>query len=176
MSSFIFRFCKRQYISKPKRKFYTTQAEGLGGKAPMRQGVIKQVKIGPYRFKNVPTYIFDDEYNVTSYPYLGGLIGNDLLRRFNLIINYERRDLYLVPNSHFKDPFDYSYTGLGIYMIDGEIEVVDVMPDSPSEEAGFKPGDVIMAVSNNFTRNIQTYKRLLQTPGQKVKILDYAGR
>ncbi|WP_461400157.1 retroviral-like aspartic protease family protein, partial [Flavitalea sp.] len=59
----------------PKRKFYTTQAEGLGGKAPMRQGIIKQVKIGPYKFKKVPTYIFDDEYNVTSYPYLGGLIG-----------------------------------------------------------------------------------------------------
>ena len=155
----------------PKRKFYTTQAEGLGGKAPMRQGVIKQIKIGPYRFKKVPTYIFDDEYNVTSYPYLGGLIGNDLLRRFNLILNYDRRDLYLVPNSHFKDAFDYSYTGLGIYMIDGEIEVVDVMPNSPSEAAGLKPGDVIMAVSNNFSRNIQTYKGLLQTPGQKVKIL-----
>jgi hypothetical protein len=28
----------------PKRKFYATQAEGLGGKAPMRQGVIKQIK------------------------------------------------------------------------------------------------------------------------------------
>jgi hypothetical protein len=155
----------------PKRKFYTTQAEGLGGKAPMRQGVIKQVRIGPYKFRKVPTYIFDDEYNVTSYPYLGGLIGNDLLRRFNLIMNYERRDLYLIPNSHFKDPFDYSYTGLGIYMIDGEIIVVDVMPNSPSEAAGLKPGDVLMAVSNNFSRNIQTYKSLLQTPGQKVKIL-----
>ena len=155
----------------PKRKFYSTQAEGLGGKAPMRQGVIKQVKIGPYKFKKVPTYIFDDEYNVTSYPYLGGLIGNDLLRRFNLIINYERRDLYLTPNSHFKDAFDYSYTGLGIYMVEGDIVVVDVMPNSPAEAAGFKPGDVVMAVSNNFTRNIQTYKSLLQTPGQKAKIL-----
>jgi hypothetical protein len=155
----------------PKRKFHTTQAEGLGGKAPMRQGVIKQVKIGPYKFKKVPTYIFDDEYNVTSYPYLGGLIGNDLLRRFNLIINYERRDIYMTPNSHFKDAFDYSYTGLGIYMVEGEIMVVDVMPGSPSEVGGFKPGDIIMAVANNFTRNIQVYKSLLQTPGEKVKVL-----
>jgi hypothetical protein len=155
----------------PKRKFHTTQAEGLGGKAPMRQGVIKQVKIGPYKFRKVPTYIFDDEYNVTSYPYLGGLIGNDLLRRFNLIINYDRRDIYMIPNSHFKDAFDYSYTGLGIYMVDGEIMVVDVMPNSPSEAAGFKAGDVIMAVSNNFSRNIQLYKSLMQTPGEKVRVL-----
>lgn len=156
---------------KPKRKWFITQAEGLGGKAPMRQGVIKQVRVGPYRFRNVPTYIFDDEYNVTSYPYLGGLIGNDLLRRFNLIINYERRDIYLIPNSHFKDVFDYSYTGLGIYLIDGEIMIVDVMPKSPAEEAGFKSGDIIAAVENNFSQNIQAYKNLMQTPGQKLKIL-----
>ena len=155
----------------PKRRWYSTQAEGLGGKAPMRQGVLKQVRIGPYKFRNVPTYIFDDEYNVTSYPYLGGLIGNDLLRRFNLIVNYERRDLYLMPNSHFKEPFDYAYTGLGMYVIDGEIRVIDVMPNSPAQEAGFQPGDIIMAVANNFSKNIQAYKVLMQTANEKLKIL-----
>lgn len=155
----------------PKRKWYATQAEGLGGKAPMRQGVIKQIKLGPYKFKNVPTYIFDDEYNVTSYPYLGGLIGNDLLRRFNVIINYGKRDLYLMPNSHLRDPFDYAYTGLGIYTIDGDVKVIDVMPKSPAEQAGFKPGDIIMAIENNFSSNIQTYKTLLQSATGKLKIL-----
>ena len=156
---------------KPKRKWYATQAEGLGGKAPMKQGVIKQIQLGPYKFKNVPTYIFDDAYNVTQYPALGGLIGNDLLRRFNLIINYERKDIYMIPNSHYKEQFDYSYTGLGMYVVDGEIQVVDIMPESPAEQAGFKPGDVIMGVANNFSNNIQTYKNLMQTPGEKLKIL-----
>jgi hypothetical protein len=156
---------------KPKRKWYATQAEGLGGKAPMKQGVIKQVQVGPYKFRNVPTYIFDDEYNVTAYPALAGLIGNDLLRRFNLIINYERKDIYMTPNSHYKEQFDYSYTGLGMYVIDGEIQVVDIMPESPAEQAGFKEGDVIMAVANNFSNNIQTYKNLMQTPGERLKVL-----
>ena len=164
-------FVSDSIFIKPKRKWYATQAEGLGGKAPMKQGVIRQVQIGPYRFRNVPTYIFDDEYNVTSYPYLGGLIGNDLLRRFNLIINYDRRDIYMIPNSHFKEPFDYSYTGLGMYFVDGEIVVVDIMPESPAEEAGFKEGDVIMAVENNFSKNIQAYKNLMQNPGERIKIL-----
>lgn len=156
---------------RPRRKWYATQAEGLGGKAPMKQGVIRQLRFGPYKFRNVPAYIFEDEYNVTSYPYLGGLIGNDLLRRFNLILNYERRDIYMVPNSHFKDVFDYSYTGLGLYLVDGEIEVVDIMPGSPAEKAGFRQGDVILSVGNNFSKNIQTYKNLMQTPGEKLKVL-----
>jgi hypothetical protein len=156
---------------KPKRKWYATQAEGLGGKAPMKQGVVKQLNFGPYKFKNVPTYIFDDEYNVTAYPSLAGLIGNDLLRRFNLILNYDRKDIYMIPNSHFKEPFDYSYTGLGMYVVDGEIQVVDIMPESPAEQAGFRTGDIIMAVSNNFSKNIQAYKNLMQTPGERLKVL-----
>ena len=164
-------FVSDSLFLRSKRKWYTTQAEGLGGKAPMRQGVIRQIRIGPYKFRNIPTYIFDDQYNVTSYPYLGGLIGNDLLRRFNLIINYEKRDIYMTPNTHFKDVFDYSYTGIGMYVIDGEIRIIDVMPGSPAEEAGFKSEDIIMAVENNFSQSIQTYKNLMQSPGQKLKVL-----
>ena len=153
------------------RKIFSTQAQGLGGKANMQLTTIKEVRLGPYRFHKVPTYIFDDQYNVTSYPNLGGLIGNDILRRFNVTLNYERRSIYLMPNSHYRDQFDYSYTGLGIYWIDGEVRVGDVMKDSPAEKAGFKEDDVIVAVGNNFSNNIQTYKNLLQNTGEKVKII-----
>lgn len=155
----------------PRKKTYLTQAEGLGGKANMRLTTIRELKIGPYRFRNVPTYIFDDDYNVTSYPNLGGLLGNDILRRFNVVLNYEHREIYLIPNSHYRDLFDYSYTGLGIYWVEGEIRVGDVMKDSPAEKAGFKEDDIILAVNNNFSNNIQLYKNLLQSAGEKVKVV-----
>ena len=85
----------------------------MGGKAIMMETTMKEFKLGPYRFKNVPTHIFDDDYNVTDAPYLAGLIGNDILRRFNVILNYDKKQIYLLPNSHYRDQFDYSYTGLG---------------------------------------------------------------
>lgn len=153
------------------KKLYPTQAEGLGGKTLMKLTTIKEFRIGPYRFRKVPTYIFEDEYNVTSYPYLGGLIGNDLLRRFNVILNYERRDIYLMPNRHFREPFDYAYTGLGFYFINGQVTVTDIMKDSPAEKAGFLEGDIIIAVENNMSRNIQVYRNMLQQPGARIKFL-----
>ena len=157
-------------FSKGKR-IYTTQAEGLGGKTYMKLTTLKEFRIGPYRFRRVPTFIFEDEFNVTSYPYLGGLIGNDLLRRFNVILNYERRDIYLMPNKHYREPFDYAYTGLGFYYIDGQVTVTDIMKDSPAEAAGFREGDIIIAVENNMSRNIQVYRNMLQQPGVKLKFL-----
>ena len=156
--------------SKKKQPVYT-QAQGLGGKADMRLTTIKEFRLGPFRFRNVPVYIFDDDYNVTSYPTLGGLIGNDILRRFNVIINYDRREIHLTPNSHYRDFFDYSYTGMGIYWIDDQIEVGDIMKDSPAEKAGFKVNDVLIAVNNNFSKDIQIYKNLFQNPGEKVKVI-----
>ncbi len=158
-------------VFRKKRKFYPTQAEGLGGKTKMDITVVKEVRIGPYKFKKVPVHVFEDDYNVTSYPLLGGIMGNDILRRFNVILNYPEQSIHLKSNSHFADPFDYAYTGLGIYLIDGEIRVIDVMPDSPGDYAGFLPGDIIFSVESNVTKNIQAYKTLFQNSIGKVKVV-----
>jgi predicted aspartyl protease len=164
-------FIRDSAILNLNKKPLPTQAQGMGGKANMQVTTMKEFRIGPYRFRNIPTHIFEDEFNVTSYPYLAGLIGNDVLRRFNIILNYEKKIFYLNPNSHFRDQFDYSYTGLGLYWIEGEIRVGDVMKDSPAEKAGFKVDDIVIGINNNMSQNLQLYKSMLQNSGDKVKIL-----
>jgi hypothetical protein len=158
-------------LLKKNKKLFPTQAEGLGGKKEMNLTVLKEVKLGPYRFKKVPAYIFDDEFNVTSYPMLGGLIGNDILRRFNIVLNYPDQQIFIKPNKRFNDSFDYSYNGLGIYIVEGAITAVDIMKNSPAEKAGFQEGDIIVAVDNNVSNNIQTYKSILQTANARVRVL-----
>lgn len=157
-------------LYKNKKLFYK-EAEGPGGRINMQMTVIKEVKFGPYRFKNVPVYIFKDDYNITSYPYLGGLIGNDLLRRFNCFLNYERRDFYLIPNSHFLEPFDYSYSGIELYLINGVIVIGDVAPGSPGEQAGLKEGDEVVAINKVFNSNLTQLKAALQNSNNRVRII-----
>ncbi len=154
-----------------KRKRWIKEGEGLGGKIDMELTVIKEVKLGPYRFKNVPVFIFDDETNITSYPNLGGLLGNDILRRFNVIINYPRGDIYITPNRHFSETFDYSYSGMELYMVDGKIIAGDVARGGPAEAAGVKEGDQVLAVNKSFNQNLNQYKIALQTPNEKVKLI-----
>ena len=163
-------FAKDSSILLSRRKPVITEAEGMGGRLRMSQTVIKELKIGPYKFRMIPTYIFDDEYNVTAYPEVGGLIGDELLRRFNLIINYPNHEINLLPNSHFNDMFDYSYTGLAIYYVDGKIIVDDVIKGSPAEKAGVLKGDILVGVGNNISNNIQQYKTLLQSTGEKIPL------
>jgi hypothetical protein len=164
-------FAEDSAVLHKKRKLWAKEGEGVGGSIDMHLTVVKEFKLGPYRFRNVPTYIFEDVYNVTSYPYLGGLIGNDLLRRFNTIINYEKRDIYLIPNSHYRDQFDYSYSGIELYFIGGQIEIGDVAKGSPAEQAGLKERDVVVAINNNFTQSLNQYKIALQSANEKIKII-----
>ena len=148
----------------------------MGGRLQMRITVLKMVQIGPYRFRNVPTYLYDDDFNVTSYPFVGGLLGNDLLRRFNMIINYPKREIHLLPNAHFKDAFDYAYTGMAVYYLDGLIVIEDIIKDSPAEKAGLQKDDVIIGVDHNFSNNIMQYKTALQTPNHKIKLTISRGK
>lgn len=154
-----------------KRKPVVTQAEGVGGRLRMRLTVIKRLKVGPYTFFNVPTYLYADSFNVTAYPFVGGLLGNDLLRRFNLTLNYPDRNIHLLPNSHFKEPFDYVYSGLGIYFENGNVKVEEVIPNSPAEKAGIKNGDILISVGTNFSNNIMAYKTVLQTQTGNIKLI-----
>jgi len=86
-------------------------------------------------------------------------------------LNYPDRLIHLTPNSHMRDPFDYSYTGMNYYFIDGKIVITEIQQGSPAELAGIQPGDVIFAIDNNFSNSISQYKALLQHPGQKVKMI-----
>ena len=165
------KFARDSAILLNRRKPVTTQAQGMAGKLQMQLTVIKEVKIGPYKFRAVPTYLYKDDYNVTSYPYTGGLLGNDLLRRFNMIFNYPNREIHLSPNTHFNDDFDYAYTGLGLYYVNDKIIVEDVIEGSPASKAGFKMNDQVVAVNKNFSMNIQVYKDLLQKPYEIIKVL-----
>lgn len=164
-------FVRDSSVLLSRRKPLVTQAEGVGGKLQMRLTVVKKLRIGPYNFYNVPTYLYSDSFNLTSYPFVGGLVGNDLLRRFNLIFNYPAREVHLLPNSRFREQFDYAYTGLAIYFEENEIKVEAVVAGSPAEKAGILEGDILIAVGNNFSNSIMAYKTILQNSDDKIKII-----
>lgn len=164
-------FSQDSAVLKKRRRPVSIQVQGLGGKKQMLLSIIKEVQIGPYRFRKVPANILDDEFNATSYPFLGGLIGDDILRRFNIIFNYGKREIHLLPNAHYNDDFDYSYTGVNMFYVDGRIILDDVIYRSPAYKAGLKKGDIVLGVNTNFSNDIGTYKNIMQAVGEKITLL-----
>jgi Aspartyl protease len=164
-------FLKDNNFLLSRRKPVITEVQGLNGKKKMRLTVVKRLQIGPYYFRNVPTNLYDDEENVTSYPYTAGLLGNDILRRFNITLNYASREIYLIPNNSFDDPFDYAYTGMTLFAYDNKVIIDDIVSKSPAEKAGLKNGDEVICVSKDCSGRIQVYENLLQKARESIKII-----
>jgi predicted aspartyl protease len=166
------KFVQDSNIYNNSKNISIVQIEGMGGKTTTKIATTKEVKIGPYKFRNVPTFIYNDSFDVLKYPTVVGLIGNELLRRFNWVLNYSEGEMYIQPNTFYNDPFDYSYTGLSIYLVDGFMEIVDIVPNSPGAIAGFKPGDIIFSVDNTISTSLKQTKDLFQVNNRrKVKVL-----
>lgn len=164
-------FANKHLDMKRKKNLPNKLIQGVGGTISMQTTVVKKLKIGKYKFRNVPTYLFEDVYHLTSTRKLGGLLGNDLLRRFNVTLNYSEREIYLKPNSYFWEPFDYVYSGLELCAIENVPIVCDLAKGSPADSAGLKVGDVVLSMGNDLSQNLYRYKTILQKKSGKIHML-----
>lgn len=67
---------------------------------------LPRLKFGNHVLTNVPV----DLQLPGVEPYPLELLGNDLLKRFDCVIDYNDEAIYLRPNLHFKDPYDRTRT------------------------------------------------------------------
>ncbi|MFC4212591.1 hypothetical protein ACFOWA_15430 [Pedobacter lithocola] len=64
------------------------------------QATIPEVKIGSLKIKNYETVAFDlqsvtDTYQQFGHPPISGIIGGDILMKYNAVINYDKLNLKL---------------------------------------------------------------------------------
>jgi len=78
---------------------------GLSGDIHGEFGRVSSVRIGSHRLKDVVTAFPPAEVR-SKQEGADGIVGSDLLRRFNVIFDYERLRMYLKPNRSFETPFE----------------------------------------------------------------------
>jgi len=78
---------------------------GLRGDIYGKKGRIAKLIIGPYELKDVAA-VFPPAKTRSKQENADGILGNNSLRRFNLIFDYENKKLYIKPNSHFDERFE----------------------------------------------------------------------
>src|SRR5262249_26410133 len=88
---------------------------------------------------------------ISSDDSFSGIIGGEVLRRFRLVLDHPRQQMFLEPNPNFSEPYDFDMSGMFLTAgSDGldKIQVREVLRSSPAFDAGVRPGDVIAGVDN----------------------------
>lgn len=122
---------------------------GLGGLILGFKGKLHKVEFGRFAFENVITAFqeIDSTFLANGMLIRDGLLGNELLSRFEVIIDYFRSKLYLKPNKDYTKAFKYDRSGIILFALGRKFNqfVINAIIDgSPAHKADLRQGDKIL--------------------------------
>lgn len=154
--------------------------DGLSGEIGGFLGIISSVELMNNRYDNLPIYF--QRYDSLSFSYeeinglRNGIVGNLLLHRAVIVLDYNRSKLYFKPNRKFTKPFKFNKSGMIVFAIGQEFEeyiVKFVIKDSPADLAGIKTGDFISSINyipKSFLNMGLINKMISRKEGSKIRL------
>ena len=174
---------EHDHVDLPTQTVPANIASGLGGTLSGSVGRSRQVAVADRRLTNVITYFQDvDSSRLEVLNEREGIIGNRILQRFRIFIDYPRQKVYFRPDGRkWKQRFIYDRSGLSL-LAGGEnlrkFSVSNVIPGSPADEAGVQVRDRLRAINgiNTSLLSLESIMRRLQgKPGRQIKLRVYRG-
>ena len=145
-------FARRNSLPSPKqRTILDRSVAGLGGETSLRVTRATNFTVGSSIVSAPLIYISEDRGGALASSEYEGLIGSEILTRFKVIFDYQRRRLILERNAHFAEPLEYDMSGMSLraYGADFRIfKIYQVLEDSPAARAGLRVGDVIEGIDD----------------------------
>ena len=167
-------------LSIPEKTILGQLGKGLGGYLLGYMGRIKQLDLpSNLEFTNVLASFqrLDSASQIfTQNNERNGILGNQVLRRFDVIIDYPDSVLYLKPTRSYKQKFNYDRSGMLIYAIGHNLKdfyVNTIIPGSPAEEADIREGDLILKIRGlpaSLFDLTSINRMLMKRPGKKIKV------
>lgn len=116
---------------------------------------LKKIKIGDFSFTNVPVNLSQATRGLLASKKIDGIIGNGLLKRFNLILDYANQKLVLQPNKNYYKVFKVNSSGIRIKLtLKKKFKIMEIYKGSPADKIGLKTEDELLAVNGIPTKDL----------------------
>lgn len=127
----------------------------IGGAIRSRLTRPSSIQIGSYTMTRPVFTVTTTKQGALAGTAYSGNIGESIISRFTVTLDYDHSIIYLKPNTRFHDPFIGSRDGMSLYRPSlDRISVGYVNPGSPAAQAGIATGDEILAVNGKPARII----------------------
>ena len=128
-------------------KTVQTNSGGVGGTAKMLIGRVNKVRLGRFVIDHPITHFSqarEGDYASSKYD---GLIGDRILSRFRVIVDYSRRRMMLEPTRHFAEPYEIDMSGMELVTDGNDLLIDDVDEHGSAAEAGVQEGDILVSIN-----------------------------
>ncbi len=140
---------KHHLKAKYKPKFTVISGYGVGGPDYSAIVRVKTLRLGGAVVHGRIAGLRSGATGAASNDVIAGNVGNGVLRQFNLIFDYGNQTITFTPNHHYGAPDEYTRSGIILSAASEKPVVSDVVPGSPADQAGIKPGDVLLAINGH---------------------------
>jgi len=152
---------------------------GLTGAITGYIGRVPSIKLGKYTLHNVIAS-FPDHSSVGSKVMSvsrNGNMGNNILKRFDVVFDYTRLAMYLRPSSFLKEPFEHDMSGMELAASGADYDrvvITRVEPNSPAEDIGLRKDDEILSINFKPVKemSMQEIDNLFRSRNDRSFILD----
>ena len=152
-------------ISLPKKTVIGKLGIGLGGNLNGYIGLIDKLEFGKFKFHGqISKFQYMDSIKTkTINKTRDGILGNDILKKFTIIIDNYKKKLYFKPNKSYYKPVKYDKSGISIFATGknhNQFFIKSIIKNSPADIAGLKPNDRIYS-AQYFNSLFWSYERLV---------------
>jgi predicted metalloprotease with PDZ domain len=129
------------------KRTVSVQGVGFGGTFLSEIGRLGSMSLGPYEWDDPIVSISGATVGAFASEDFAGNIGNRVLERFRVTLDYNRRHVYLEPGTRYSDRDHLTHAGVMFARRGGVVTVEDVLSGSPADRAGLRARDEVVAVN-----------------------------
>lgn len=160
-------FAKRKNLKNKIGKSITLISRGLNESSSNTYGSALELEIGNFVFENFPIELAQSSKGVSGSRNFDGILGAEIIHRFDMVLNYKTKTIYLKPNSKFTKAFKFPMCGMSLSLVNNKIVVDEIIEDSPDYESGIRIGDELISINGYKGNDLKKWKSILKEEDQK---------
>ncbi|MEM7109770.1 MAG: aspartyl protease family protein [Bacteroidota bacterium] len=144
-------------------KVLTSSSHGLSKRSETKISRIAAFKINSFELDEMPVRISTNNTGVFSdrEGYLG-ILGNVILSRFDIVLDYRSKQIYLKENANYNNSFEFPTRGFKLKRHSNDVLISSIIMESEAYEAGLSQGDRVVSINGNDSNDIATYNKILK--------------
>ena len=163
-------FSKKNNLLTKSGPSYQSSGKGLTTTTKYNVVKLKSASIGEHQLGEMELELSNATAGASARSTVMGILGNQILKRFDMIINFKKRTLHLRPNHLFDSKFKFRLSGIGLILKGNEVWIESVVSGSNAGRAGVKGGERLVSVDGKPTKEVHTVRKWLLAEGQTVAL------
>lgn len=163
-------FKDKNQLTQNMGKILKSENQNLSSKSITEDAAVKSLQIGDFKFGELCVSLSSDKEGVSSYENYLGLMGSEIINRFNLILDYSAHKLYLKPNHLYDKKFTFPLSGIKLKMEKSEIVISSVVEGTDAYKKGLRENLKIISINGIRSNDIDTYREFLKKENTTVVI------